>query len=71
MDNAEGLSLVTMLLKSQTHLRQATSLFTEERADTLATTKRDRPSLINIILQDPKDTVKLIEDTLNIKVISH
>jgi hypothetical protein len=53
--------------RGQTHQGQPTSCPTEERADTEATTKSDRPPPINISLQDPKDTVALIEKILNIK----
>jgi hypothetical protein len=52
--------------REQAHHEQPTSHPTEKRSDAHSPTKGNRPPPINIILQDSKDTVALIQDTLKI-----
>jgi hypothetical protein len=53
--------------REQAHRGQPTSHRTQEQADAPSLAKGNRPSPINITLQDPKDTEALIQDTLKIR----
>ena len=57
----------TTPLKSQTHKGLPPSHHAEDQADSPTSAKGARPPPINITLQDPKDTIALMENSLKIK----
>ena len=67
-DKPKGLSPPTTPLKGQTHKGLPTSHSVEDHADVPASAKgASPPPPINITLQDPKDTIALMENSLKIK----
>ena len=57
----------TTPLKSQTHKGLPPSHHAEDQADSPTSAKGARPPPINITLQNPKDTIALMENSLKIK----